>query len=510
MQTPLEVLYQNIWWGVFLAILIASLIGGIIFAIIAGSSFGKGAVIFALILTLSGIGTSFLSANAQAYDAVTAGWQGAINQKATFIQKLHGFFISYEKQTYDCHYGTSGSSRNNLRATGCKYATSYYHCLHRKSNGDCDSSEYEYYPWFRQEFSYYGTLNVYKDATITFGEHLAPPDWQNQSNGWHDPRSFSYGIPVDFTRVQHAVDLGQILGGSVYNDYFNWSAVDDLTTYNLVAPQIPQMLKDGVLPTMPYIKNSGGQPMMRDTDGTANDVVGYDYQFVQFLGGLKVSPQQNAVWQELATDYAAFSGPKLQASIMVMFIPADKYKSAGERNQWIKTAKSWLQRKTQFKHMVLPKNLTLFGCGVAIDMSMIDWCQMETGMFTGNEGVELDVSQLQPFAFTPSNFFGTLKDDASPLKRQDNDNDLIVSRNSTIDFTGGVIDGVLRNPAPDHGFHRVSMSTLLYMRTDIKPDQSQIDDLESTHFWWTLLLVLVIWIVIDGFCIYVASKSSSY
>jgi hypothetical protein len=217
-----------------------------------------------------------------------------------------------------------------------------------------------------------------------FADHLAPEDKQEYEWG-SIPfyGSYEYESPAEWLRIKNAID-NVIVVGNFPHHYLNFFHADDQTLFTEYDGNISTYKGLNVLPTM-------------------NQIYGrYDYDFVQFADG--VSPANPKQWQETARIWAANAGPKLQASLILFFVPESKITN---RLEFISTSKAYLMQKSSFGLRILPKNLVLVGCAVS-NNTTVSWCEMETGMYTGNHLVEEDVAKVTDLPFTPDAMFGAL------------------------------------------------------------------------------------------------------
>lgn len=439
------------------------------------------------------VGGYFLAswfANNQATDAITVLWNKAVEEQATFTEVLHGPYISADVATRTCQVTVNWP-------TNCRYYTTrdvnpHQVCTSHDKHGNCDgwTTEYdtEYDPWFHHERQLSARVNILKrlaesplktDSSdypvMYFSDWIALENWQSDKY-WGPGGNFDSQTPPDWARIKNALDRGQVIVGNWYHHYLNWYHADDLTLFREYDGNVPSYKAAGLLPTMPSIYSKSGVP-----------ATAYDYDFVQFLG---VSVQNQDEWQQRASLFAADAGPNLQASLMLIFAPADKIQNKFE---WINTMKAYLMDKSTFKLRILPKNLVLIGCGVS--GQTVKFCQMETGMFTGNNEVKLAVSHVADVPFTPDAVIGQIQAGYMPPK----DGVQLVKFN---EGKGSVLD--LLYASPPNGFSRVHMASADYLKTDIQPKPEQIAQIESSQqgsaILWSFLMLIVIG-AIEGFVI---------
>lgn len=486
MQTPLEVLYQSVWWSSLLWSVGISVVGGLIFIFVLSMLFEKmrvggcvtATVVGVIVVLIVGIPGSLLIAGARATDATTSAWEQAKKDKVTYIEKLHGVWVAYEEVTYTCNYDKT-SIQDGGAGTNCQYVSEKKTCLHRDKDGDCDDYSYEYTPWFAYERTLSATMDVYQNGTTIFASHLAPEDWShNTYRGRSISKSagFEHTTNPDWLRVKRAIDARLALPGTVYHPYMNYVNADDQSLFRDYGGHIPDFKKLGLLPTINKIHDGSGRKIESDIHNNVTGP-GFDYEVVQFVGGMTLSSREAQYWQEVAGLWAAMAGPKMQASLMLVFAPAS---FVAEPYQWVKTSRAYLQQEDIFGRYILPKNLILVMCGVTGET--ISWCQMDTGMFKGNEGVVQAIAGLQPFPFTPEALFGKVS--ASLVSGS-------TGLFSQITFEQGVVDMVLRDPQT--GFRRVKMADAEYIMLTIQPDPEQIDQIKNSETVSAVTTMAIVW-----------------
>jgi hypothetical protein len=380
-------------------------------------------------------------------------------------------------------------------------------CDRENEDGDCVSEHEDtdtvYTPWFSEEHSPWAAIDImprlaqeplvmvegYPIPRQYFADRLAPEDWGNYLFEWGSVPAFHGAIdnvlPQDWIRIKTAIDTrSKVVVGNVYHTYPNFVHADDQE--NIFKPyegHIPEYKALGVLPVMKNIYSSTGGP------------VGYDYDFVQFLDGVKPSESESQ-WQQVASTWAANAG-KLQASLILFFVQDSKITN---REEFISTTKAWLMQKDVFDKRILPKNLILIGCGVTPDNKTIRFCRMETGMYTGNHRIEVDIASLSDMPFTIRGVFGELNSDSYG----EPDSNGVYKTNVAFGEEGFL--HLLFRPEPD-GFTRVHMADMEFLKTDIKPDPNQVMDIlnhERILGFAFALFVLVFGVVAIT---YVSSKS---
>ncbi len=511
--TPLDVLFNSVWWSAFWATLIISglvALGVSIFALSQKQPLGCAIVIPAVLVSLIG---GPLIANGQANESISTSWEQAKMDRAAYIEKLHGAWVSYQEERFDCRYYESHSESNG---TGCRYVTETSKCTRyedvevddsssstnssgkptsrkpKKTKKECVERLYMYTPWFNYERTLTAELNVFENGHRVFAEHLAPENWQSNTYRFSYPSgSFEWKTPDEWSRIKAAVDSGLPLPGSVYHKYSNWVFADDVTLFREYGGHIPKYQGRGLLPKINPIYDSGKKQMGVNAQNVPVGR-GYDYDFVQFLN-VTMSQNEWMEWQKTAAMWAAMAGNQLQASVIFAFAPQDL---VSDRFEWIRTAKAYLMQENVFGRFILPKNTIIVLCTVSADRQSVVACVMETGMFVGNRQVQLDVEQIAPFSFSPKSFFGDMQ--AS-----------LVGGNAQINFSGGVIDAILRDGREGHGFHRVSMKTEEYRKALITPKPEQIEAIKSSRLFGSIVINVVIWALFLGVSAWFVSQRRS-
>ncbi len=453
------------------------------------------------ILTIGGMTLIFDGwATATATHAVQVGADRAKTRKANqYVEKLHLPATKAVLVPRTCNEVDDGG-------TGCRYEWVYDHdpwteCTSHDKNGNCDGWTTYYHhmhvPYFKQEVRAVGYFSmpdeylldkVGEDAGTGLTKSDIPnmplynyTDWQAPENydvWWYgkdhlyghtpDPiGAFDYQIPPEFTTIQDALRHGRPYIITVTHRYVNWVFITR-DTNNLVATSslVDKYLAAGLLPqiNMPYSRwNTAG--------------LNHDYDFVQFLGGLKLPGAQDE-----AGTAALWIGPKLQGSLLMWFVPAS---AVDNPDALIQAAKTYLSDPAKWALNMAPKNLILIVCGVSQDSSIIKWCRSETGMPTGNVDLRYTLDHLHDVPFTNLGVFGTITATATV-----GDNGFYTTK--VVVGTDGII-GLLKD------FKRVSMSGLDWLKTDIKLDRSDIvwavtTETESARDWalfWDIAGILV-------------------
>jgi hypothetical protein len=504
-MTEKEVLFNSVFWNSIVIWTVISLLGTALLSLVGftrAKQLGFAAIAFGLaVIIVGGPIKAYSNANAATHED----WEQAIDDKSTYFEKLHGIWVRYDVEVHTCTYQDNDTNTND---TGCRYVTVDSYCDSYDDEGDCDDTDYKFYPWFTQEETLTGELNVFKKGHVVFASHLAPENWREYE--WNLPFGVDAGVDFQYERnpewlrVKNAIDNGQILPGSVWNTYFNWLYADDYTIIREYSPHIPGYLQAGLLPTINMVHDSQGREVTIDIRGNVTGV-GFDYDIVQFLGGLNPSPETYDGWQNTAHLWGAMAGPQIQSSLIIFFAPASRIDNP---YQWIHASKAYLMTEESddgygFGRYILPKNVVLIGCAVSDDMQTVEWCRAETGIFKGNERFKQDMENLSPFPFTPSSTFGNMtaafeKDAVGNPVWEDPDWDdrqlaLMVPR---VEFATGMVDGIIRDPREGHGFHRVEMEEFANKRAVIDPDEEQIQAIKSSKRWSTFSTVGTIWLLV--------------
>lgn len=472
--TEKEILYQAVFWYTLFTFAGVSVVAGAFLTILAFAQ-EKGLALVAggftaLVTILGSPGVGYWRANA----AVAADWEQAIDDKATYFEKLHGVWTGYEVIRHDCAERDNDMRINN---TGCEYVTVDSYCASYDEEG-CDDTDYRFKPWFDYEESLTADLNVFKNGHVTFASHLAPEDWRSAE--WHLPfyrtpgTDFAFERPHEWLRIKLAIDSGYVLPGTVWNQYKHWVYSDEFGILKTFSPDIPFYRDLGLLPRINMIHDSAGTEVTTDIKGNLSGL-GYDYDAVQFLQ-MYVDPTTYQQWQETAALWHGMAGPTIQSSLILFFALSEQIDNP---YQWVHTAKANLmvsdENDSGYGRYVLPKNAILIGCGVSADLTTIEWCEGETGMFAENERFISDIQKTKPFPFTPQAVFGT------------------ASFVPALDFTGGTIDQVIRDGTPGHGFHRVEMEKYAHKRATIKLTPEEIGAIRSANLFKALLSGLGLW-----------------
>lgn len=519
--TDKQTLYGQVWWSSFWTWIVVSIIGTAITFVITLAIEGcnvRGLVImFGLIMALLG---GYINAGIRATHAYTDAWDQKVIEKATHIEKLLGVWVRYDEIQHPCHYADTDSDEGAISATGCKNVTKDSYCASEDEDGNCDDTDYEWFPWFVYEVSRTAELNVYQNGHVVFSYHCAPPDWQSHLMGnrsWlfpgdNIPRdsvpgvSFCYEVPYEWRRIKDALDQRppQLLPGVVYHNYLNWVAADPETVFRGSTYLVPEYEALGLMPTVNSITDSQGNPYVMDIYGNTSGTVAYDFEIVQFLGTLDPTPEFQRHMQEQALLWNSVAFTQLNTNLMVNFAYADE---VPERSQWTSVTKAHLMDKSVFGRNILPANLSVFNCGVSRDLTQVLWCNMETGLFEGNVELKQDILRLQPFSFTPEAMFGAISGgfmvDASgnPIM-QDLDWDDRATALATVDisFNGGIINEAMHGVSTGHPFKQVSMDRYATKQYVIQPDPEQVEAIKSEEFARTLKSILSIWgiIIIGG------------
>lgn len=443
------------------------------------------------------------NANTRANHAVTGAWEAAKNERATYLEVLHAPFVQTGFVRHTCREVIDGDP-------GCEYYSTreVNHrqvCNSRDEDGDCESyrteSDTEYTPWFMYEWSPYARVDILPRLAesplevddpnlpprVFFARHLAPQDWeQNKYCAWCVPPwgRFVSNPPSDWTRIDEAIKSGdEVVMWNGYHHYLNFFHVDDYSLIQVYGGDIPAYQEANVLPTINNIYSRSG----------ANAPVPYDYDFVQFVGGVDPSPDEAEQWQKLASWWAGEAGRSLQASLILTFAPASKIPQLGAepRLNWISSSKAWLMNKDQFGRRMLPKNLVLIGCAVDDSQETVLWCQMETGMFEGNNAIKDTVSRWENIPFTPESFFGGI----NAVYGSPDSSGIYTAQ---IQRDNGMLEA-LYAPEPE-GFRRVSMGPNQIRMVNISPTEEQkIQIIHDEAMWtWTQVGIWVLLITIVG------------
>lgn len=526
-ETEKQNLYEAVWWSSFWMWIILSVIGAAITFVISlaveGCSIRYVVFIAGAVIGLLG---GYINAGVRATHAYTDAWDQKVREKATHIEKLLGVWVQYDQVTHPCQNADTDSDEGALVATGCKNVTKESYCDSRDEDGDCVDYDYLWYPWFTYEVSRTAELNIYQNGHVTFSDYCAPPDWQNNlmDNGnWLFPGknipgnavagvSFCYEVPYEWLRIKTALDQRppQLLPGVVYHNYLNWVHADPETVFRGSTYLVPQYEQLGLMPTINSITDSQGNAYVTDIYGNTSGPLGYDFEIVQFLSSCQPSAEVQEQWQEQALLWASVAGPKLKTNLMVNFACADEVPN---RDQWMSVTKAHLLDKSVFGRNILPMNLSVFNCGVSRDMTTVEWCNMETGLFEGNVELKLDIARLGPFPFTPEAMFGTLNggfvvDTAGNPIMEDPDWDDRTVQLAVVDisFVGGVINDAMYGVSTGHKFEKVSMDRYANKQYVIQPDPEQIEAIKSEEFAASLKLILSIWGIIIVGGVYGVSK----
>lgn len=306
---------------------------------------------------------------------------------------------------------------------------------------------------------------------------MTPPDYDNwwYKGGFAARRKLApsdYTPPAEWQRysdmlyVQKKTPLVNF-----YHRYPNWLFAADAVLFKQFEGDLQKYADLGILPTMKTIYSR--------TDGWAAD-----YDFVQFVGGLKISPEENFAWQDAAYAYSSFFSNDRQGSLAIVFAPASK---VDDMDKWADSVKAHYSQRGKWDmrtdaveawQRLLPKNTFILACKVdeAARMVPADGCRLRTGMPHGNEEI-IDTFAyrwnrelaLQNVIFTPTGFFGNVW--SEPID-PDGDGFFEVSlhREET-----KPMDILLRDDPL--GARRVSMKTFDYLQSDIKLDAADIDKL---------------------------------
>lgn len=288
-------------------------------------------------------------------------------------------------------------------------------------------------------------------------------DWQapeNYSQYWYgnDHRynkvpptlaSFGYKIPGEWKAIDKALNSGRPYMIAVPHAYVNWVFASDHNNLVAQSTRIAQYMDAGLLPTMNKIYSRYG---------TSDKRLWQDTDFVQFSG---IDPGDKNAWEDAAMLYSLNVGPKLQGSLLVWFVPADKVDSL---DQLINAAKAHLSDRDTFGFYMAPKNLVLIGCAVDPTKNMITACRAETGMPTGNAAFENAISKVKNVPFSVQGVFGTMQPKA--VKGKDG------FYTSTLPVpTDGMLSIMFD---PNYGFVREHMASMQWLQTDVHLDAPDI------------------------------------
>jgi len=448
-MTDMQILYGEVFDQIRLWVLL----GGAIFGIALGTLISLrtgGCSLVPILGIISLVVHSFFAsgtAETKAVHATTIAWEGARDEQATYREKLHGYWTGIREDIHTCKY--SSLSKEN---TGCVYVTKT--CIEDEDGWeDCD-----YTPWFDYERDLIGLNDIYKNNEIVFATHLAPLDWKSNQYGifnsavplWATAGTdFQYENDPDWTRIEKALSSGVVLPATVYNNYLNFIHANDLDLMRLNGNNIPKYKSANLLPEI-------------------NLINGLDYNVVQFVGGIQLSQPEITRWQKIAHDWAGQAGPGIETSLILVFAPetevADKY-------EWVNTSKAHLMKEEIFGKDILPKNLVLIMCTVDVSLSTITGCEMQTGMFEGNNDTIDEVRNIGPFPFTPEAVFGIF----TTSYRMNGSEYFTENGEYAIDVNfieTGTIHDVLFDP--NTGFTRQEMEEKEYLRTSIQPTPEQI------------------------------------
>jgi len=466
------------------------------------------------------VGVSGIIGNMQsqtiATHAVEVGADRAKTRRANqYIEKLHIPATKAVLEFRTCEERNNGS-------TGCRYEWTYDWNYHqdcemvddKDSEGNVTGSHQEctpdwdtmHVPFFTQEWRTYAyfsmpdkyLLNKVEEDAGTglmksdvanmpmryYSDWQAPEDFNNywygpDNRNGHSPDSigsFEYQIPEEWKMIDASLRAGRPYVITVWHSYVNWVFIT-ADSNNLVATssQVEKYLAADLLPQVNSIYSRYG---------TANPGLHQDYDYVQFRGGLQVEDSLN--WQDMAALYALNVGPRLQGSMLVWFVPSE---SVDSPDAWILAAKAYLSDVDTWGFYMAPKNLILIGCGVNQETNVIEFCRMETGMPTGNVEIRNTVGHITGVPFTTQGVFGTLSPTAVPDANGFYVSDLPIAQDGMLAVLFGrtaaqieqmkIDDPELAqwfiDNAPDQfGFLRIGMSTLDWLKTDIKLEAEDI------------------------------------
>lgn len=337
----------------------------------------------------------------------------------------------------------------------------------------------------------------------------APEDYQNYLWGPSNRDSFEtsqvpdvpHQVPGEWKAIRAALDAGQPYIATFQHDYVNWVFASDAQNLMAQSSQIQKYLDLGILPriNMPYSRYG------------SNQTFALDYDFVQFLGGIQVANPQE--WQNVAGFTTINAGPYLEGSMVVFFAPAGMIDNP---DSWINAAKAYLSDRNTWGLTLAPKNLILVGCGVDTASNMIQFCRMETGMPSGNVEIKYTIDHLAPMPFTVQGVFGTPVATATLGADGIYENTVTVPSDGFMRLLFGRSPAQLVEMAGDEdvawkipwfqqvnvitdGFARVSMTSLDWLKTDMKlaaEDINWVLEAETkggrSAATWTMVIAILI------------------
>lgn len=489
-------------WGIFWFVLLTILIGGGIMVMAQGVSKAGCAtapvialVIAAMIgnqMSVSLYGEWHDKADKQAVHGMTSGKEAAQYNKANqYVENLIVPLVGVTLEWQDC---TSGDGNH-----GNCHPTIPEWTWEKKVGESCtedDDGNKSCTDITRTQYEPYLSKRVRQLIYVSLREDLATPETGLEKSDRKDmPKRYlsDWKVPIEFEKYWTSFRRTNLNGHNksmepqwlyfydrlyvkkvpttifVNHIYVNWIFTGDAEALVAKSASLKRYQDAGMLPTMAQLYSRNNMPWKTDLD------------CVQFVGGLKVSAEKVAEWQQQCGLFGNYAGNDRQVSVTITFAPAEKVTSLGEYDEWADAGKANYSDKTKWttsldgesRFQMLQKNAVLIFCGVDEKTQQMTECRLRTGMPKGNELlIEQIASKLTPemnnVPFVPISFFGQ----NVTLNKVD---DVIYTPKLT--FSVKSVMSLLMRPKDSGGVSRTKMGEYQWLQASIVLDPAEIDKL---------------------------------
>lgn len=487
------------WWAVFwfvVAVVVITVLGAM------GDDVGTGLTVGIVVGLLAGaiafgvmrgrmLAAWPKNADAQAVNAMTVGVdQARFNKANQYVEELHVPVVMVDRLWRDCSEVNNGRNSCGSYVPEWTYDWNYREvCVSHDKDGNCEATTWEHdtmhVPYVRR---------IAKQVVfVSLLDRLASPETglmptegvenlpHHDLTDWRIPPDFEWydgGRTTDLSGYDLSVDPqwqwfydelyqnGRVTLLSVPHIYVNWLFTADAQGLTTISVDIDRYEAAGLLPSMNEIYSRHGFAWATD------------YDFVQTVGGLTLTDEQKAVWEEYAAAFSNVFSPQRQGSLTIVFAPANKvdnldaWADAAKANYSIKRT-TVLDGETRWR--MLPKNAFILLCTVDEPKQIVTACRFRTGMPKGNEKGAQDIAQsstpeMQNVSFTPEGFFGQMT--TTP---EDKGGGVWMP---TLSFSGQPrpMSLLMRDPA-DGGVKRTKMGDYDWLQASIKLEPAEVDKL---------------------------------
>ncbi len=374
----------------FYGLVIAGLVGGIIFA----------AMYFLHDdYTLTKDEWPILAGVLVALVALTSliGYKVAVSDNLTYHEFWGGYELHVAKQVYYCREsstdgGYTGGCVNYYDGDSYEVWVESQSCTtDRKGREHCvDTShwvtKYRQIPYTTTETSYIVDTTL---GDFTIGYHWLPSNPSQHRiyprSSWLEsiPSGLSSGIPSFWLAAKNRIESGNPGPVTAEKNYQNYILASQETILHKYSPWIAQYQKANLLPDI-------------------NHSV-YDFYYLnRFYAVGGVNPGDISAWQLAMNKFDAAFGATLQGDLYLVAVPASV---VTDPHQYVMSlAAYWQSRK--FGKYALSKNGVIVVVGVN-PSNTVAWAESTTGMPSGNSMMLLDIhNQLPGCEFTPQAILG--------------------------------------------------------------------------------------------------------